>query len=132
MVRKMPILLVAAALVGCAGSEKRPAEVFGKTYSGSERFRGSATLLKNGNTTIHMTNGAGVECVGDFPYSGGQRGEGDLICNDGRIIRVTFASIGRASGYGYGPTAGGDALAFYYGLDESEADAYFGIAPSGQ
>jgi len=130
MVRRAPVLSILLVVAGCTGSADRPLEVIGKSRNSSERFQGIATISKNGSTAVKMVSGAGVECIGDFSYAVGKKSVADLICTDGRIAKMTFTGLSRTSGYAYGSASDGSEMAFFFGLPESEADAYLGILPT--
>jgi hypothetical protein len=123
----LPILLY-----GCAAAGGGNIDVFGKVGPNSERFYGTAIVAKNGSTAIKMTSAAGVECIGDFPYAGRKTRKSDLICTDGRIARMSFTALSRASGYGYGAAGDGTVFAFFFGLSEEEADGYLGLTAPAQ
>jgi S1-C subfamily serine protease len=152
------ILALSGALLvaGCASHE-----AYGVFGDSRDVFTGQMTG-SGSSGRIELSNGKGVQCIGDTQSSGGGtqtagtaiasvilgarissssgNGRALMSCSDGRQAFVQYTALGLGSGYGFGTTTDGETVKFTYGLSRDESGKYLGqqtasaaaAVPSGQ
>jgi len=91
-------------------------------------FDGIAVGYLDRTGTIDMQSADGVNCTGEFRYTGTRTGIGSLTCSNGEKAKIQFTALGAASGYGYGTSSSGYPIAFTFGLSEEHGKQYLKLS----
>ncbi len=125
-----------AAFAGLAGWESPAgAGLFSATgpviaiFAG-DLFLGEAEGNLDGSGTFSIQSRAkpGVTCDGQFIYSTGLGGAGNMRCSDGAAATIQFQRLSRVRGYGTGSSTRGS-MSFAYGLSANESEPYLKLPP---
>ena len=127
-----PVIPVLILLILAACSVSAPVHSIANIEGEVVTFKGVAVGYMDRTGTIEMKSMDGqITCVGEFRYANSQTGHGRLRCSNGEVANIQFIALGTVSGYGYGTSTSGYALAFTYGLDGRQKERYLRLENAG-
>ena len=83
-----------------------------------------------GSINVQSKVNPDIRCLGQFQYTAGLTGTGQMQCSDGTMALFQFQGLSALSGYGFGSSLRG-AVSFTYGLTIEEAEKYLKV-PQGK
>ncbi|MDZ4345642.1 MAG: hypothetical protein U1E51_24775, partial [Candidatus Binatia bacterium] len=126
-----------ALLPGCTNQSGATMGLFSATAPviailADDLFLGEAEGYASGSGTITIQSkvNADIRYIGQFRYTAGLSGSGQMQCNDGSVAIFQFQGLSMLSGYGFGSSLRGP-VSFTYGLTLEEAEKYLKL-PQGK
>lgn len=131
------VVIGSALLSGCTNQSGARMGLFSATAPviailADDLFLGEAEGYASGSGTITIQSklNADIRCIGQFRYTAGLSGSGQMQCNDGSVATFQFQGLSTLSGYGFGNSSRGP-VSFIYGLTLEEAEKYLKV-PDGK